>query len=339
MEYVYNGQQVIEEYQGGMLMKSYVYGQYIDEVICQTDETSGTEYYYCVNQQNSTLALTDASGNIVERYEYTPYGKTTAYTDPGTDGLWFTTDDQLSTNNSSLITQVLFTGRRLDTESNLYYFRARMWNTSQGRFINRDPAGYVDGYNLYAGWFVGSMVDPWGLRTVIIYIYYNESIEKISDKIKAEVNRILQDCISSPSCCNKGNNVNLTWVTTKVNGDGSGDVEDLHLGEKADNIFNVNPDRIKTFLGQRNELPGNAYGYNTGWTSYYNPNKISKWAGPKDAAIAKGAIIAHEIFHHAIGGTYRDGDDPGYIDSDVTIIGSNLSPDACEELCDELDIQ
>lgn len=33
-----------------------------------------------------------------------------------------------------------------------------------GRFVNRDPAEYVDGMNLYAGWFVVGMNDPYGLQ-------------------------------------------------------------------------------------------------------------------------------------------------------------------------------
>ena len=58
-----------------------------------------------------------------------------------------------------------FTGRRLDTETGLWYFRARYFSDELGRFISRDPLGYDGGgMSLYNGYFAlwGDM-DPWGL--------------------------------------------------------------------------------------------------------------------------------------------------------------------------------
>jgi len=56
-----------------------------------------------------------------------------------------------------------FTGRRLDGESGLWYFRARYFDDQLGRFISRDPLGYVDGMSLYGGYFVPGGLDPSGL--------------------------------------------------------------------------------------------------------------------------------------------------------------------------------
>jgi uncharacterized protein RhaS with RHS repeats len=39
-----------------------------------------------------------------------------------------------------------------------------MYHPTVGRFINRDPIGYVDGENLYAGYFVPGSVDPFGTQ-------------------------------------------------------------------------------------------------------------------------------------------------------------------------------
>jgi len=59
----------------------------------------------------------------------------------------------------------LFQGRRLDEETGLYYFRNRYYDPAHGRFILRDPEGFVDGPNLYS--FVNNnpvcYVDPYGL--------------------------------------------------------------------------------------------------------------------------------------------------------------------------------
>jgi RHS repeat-associated protein len=59
----------------------------------------------------------------------------------------------------------LFTGRRFDYETGLYYYRARYYNPYIGRFLQTDPVGYGDGIN----WYVYcknnplSFVDPSGL--------------------------------------------------------------------------------------------------------------------------------------------------------------------------------
>jgi len=56
-----------------------------------------------------------------------------------------------------------FTGYKLDSETRLLYARARMYSPSQGRFIERDPLGFVDGYSLYYAYFLPNSVDPTGL--------------------------------------------------------------------------------------------------------------------------------------------------------------------------------
>jgi len=42
-------------------------------------------------------------------------------------------------------------------------YRARYFSTEMGRFISRDPLGYVDGFGLYNGYFAQWLIlDPFG---------------------------------------------------------------------------------------------------------------------------------------------------------------------------------
>jgi len=66
---------------------------------------------------------------------------------------------------SSIGNLYMFTARRYDIETGNYYYRARIYKPSIGRFLQPDPIGYDDGLNMYA--YVGNnpvnYFDPFGL--------------------------------------------------------------------------------------------------------------------------------------------------------------------------------
>jgi hypothetical protein len=70
---VYHGARDNEERDGsGTLQGTYVYGNYIDEVLTLRRGTA--DYYHHSDDQWNTVALTDDAGDVVERYEYGDYG-------------------------------------------------------------------------------------------------------------------------------------------------------------------------------------------------------------------------------------------------------------------------
>ncbi|MFN9183630.1 MAG: RHS repeat domain-containing protein, partial [Planctomycetota bacterium] len=114
--------------------------------------TSGTAaLYYHRNQQYSIVGLSDAAGTLVERYAYTAYGELTILA-----------PNRTARATSSFQNRYTYTGREWDPTLRLYYFRARWLEPKAGRFIGRDPLGYVDGINLYSNTFATSYVDPLG---------------------------------------------------------------------------------------------------------------------------------------------------------------------------------
>lgn len=150
--YGYENAHIVQEFAGQTLQRTYVYGQGVDTPVLMIDETTtGTpRYYYLQDRRFSVVGLVNASGAVVASYAYSPFGTRTAYGDAvlAPANPWG------------------FTGRQWDAESGLWYYRNRMYSDALGRFLQRDPAGFVDGSNVYA--YVRNcpltLSDPLGLR-------------------------------------------------------------------------------------------------------------------------------------------------------------------------------
>jgi RHS repeat-associated protein len=100
-------------------------------------------------------------GQVLERYLYDPYGKVTFL-----KADWSLQEGEVHADGtaSAYANELLFTGHRLDPESGLYITLHRHYHPTLGRWMQRDPQGYVDGMGLYE--YCGSrpliMVDPFG---------------------------------------------------------------------------------------------------------------------------------------------------------------------------------
>jgi len=149
--YLSDGADEIAEYDGtsGALTERYIPGPAIDEPVAMVDGTTGAKEYFHANHQGSIIAMTGDNGLRVEGpFKYDPYGNCFAGSNPCSTGEPYR-----------------FTGRRLDPETGLYYYRARYYDPAKGRFLQTDPVGYTADLNLYT--YVGNdptdKTDPTGL--------------------------------------------------------------------------------------------------------------------------------------------------------------------------------
>ena len=152
-EYVYDGDNIVVVIdEAGEVVREYVFSEITDQPLLL--RTGGDEYWYHCDGMGSVIALTNAQGAVVERYRYDPFGRTTIFAPDGSGRA-----------QSAFGNRRLFKGSYYEPMTGLYCMRAREYDPELGRFLQADPAGDVDGLNLYA--FAGNdpvqYYDPTGL--------------------------------------------------------------------------------------------------------------------------------------------------------------------------------
>jgi len=116
-QFLYDASNPVQEIQNGAPSANLLSGVGIDEYFQRTDSAGARNYLTDI--LGSTLALTDAAGNMQTQYSYDPFGNAAA-------------SGQASSNAYQ------FTGRENDS-TGLYYYRARYQSPSLARFIAQDP--------------------------------------------------------------------------------------------------------------------------------------------------------------------------------------------------------
>lgn len=135
--------------------------RYIDDLVLRSrspaNDGSLSERLYAIQDANWNIISTiDATGDVQERYRYTPYGSPTFLDDAFVPR---------SPNLSAVEWETLFAGYHWNTFTRLYIARNRYLHSVIGVWLTRDPLGYASGdANLmrYAGGSPLSAVDPTG---------------------------------------------------------------------------------------------------------------------------------------------------------------------------------
>ena len=127
--YLYDGMNSIEEVDNtGSVLAKYIHGAVVDEDLAML--RSGTASYYHQDGLGSITSLSSSTGALAQTYAYDSFGKTTAST-------------------GTLTSPFQYTGREFDSETGIYYYRARYFDPSAGRFLSEDSVRFGAGSNFY----------------------------------------------------------------------------------------------------------------------------------------------------------------------------------------------
>jgi RHS repeat-associated protein len=173
----------------GNVVSDYVYGG--GNIIARLD-ANGEPIYYLTDSMGSIIGLVDGNGDRVSRIIYDGFGEVKS----GDDG-------------TSLGGDFRFQGQWLETESGLYYMRARDYDVKTGLFLSRDAVDLqeqgVEAFNPYQFAFNNPLIysDPTGLfslsevnasisiQNTLQTYFYNTYRQKLIDQTRGLVGQLI----------------------------------------------------------------------------------------------------------------------------------------------------
>jgi RHS repeat-associated protein len=111
------------------MVARYAETENIDEPLAML-RGSATSYYHA-DGLGTVTSLSSSAGAIANTYTYDSFGN-------------------LTNSTGSLVNPFQYTARESDAETGLYYYRARYYDSTSGRFLTEDPVRYLGGINFYA---------------------------------------------------------------------------------------------------------------------------------------------------------------------------------------------
>jgi RHS repeat-associated protein len=152
--FIYDGQDVVKDLNSDGSTVDYLNGPGIDNKLRLTDSRLAATgpLYFLQDHLGSTTAFTNSAGGVTSQINYDSFGNPTT---------------------SASLTRYTYTGREFDSDTGLYYYRARWYDPQVGRFISEDPIGLAGGINQFA--YVGNnpqnAKDPTGLYEIDVHYY------------------------------------------------------------------------------------------------------------------------------------------------------------------------
>ena len=152
--FAYDGDNLIEpQIPSGAVVSRYAQTQNIDEPLAEL--RSGGAGYYEADGLGSVTSLTTSAGALADTYTYDSFGNMTA-------------------SSGSVANPFQYTGREMDTETGLYYYRARYYDSTVGKFISEDPMRFDSGTVNFYSYVEGdptNAIDPTGESICPIHVW------------------------------------------------------------------------------------------------------------------------------------------------------------------------
>ncbi|HWP37513.1 MAG TPA: RHS repeat-associated core domain-containing protein [Gemmatimonadales bacterium] len=169
-QYLWDGDDLAVELDGaGNPIREYASYPGVDRPHSVRRSSDGAVFYYTNELPGHVTGLVNTSNQVVNRYEYTPWGEP------------ITTSEQV-------VQPLRYAAREYDAETKLYYVRARYYDPALGRFISEDPIGLAGGINpcVYAGNDPVNHRDPTGLDCVTYVLPGTEVCTTFNGKTTCE---------------------------------------------------------------------------------------------------------------------------------------------------------
>jgi RHS repeat-associated protein len=173
--YLYDGDDLIVELDSaGSLLARYTHGQGTDQPLAELRSTTAS--FYEQDGLGSVTSLTSSAAALsnTNTYAYDSFGK-------------------LTTSTGTLVNPFQYTAREFDAETGTYYYRARYYDQTLGRFTGEDPARFDADSNFYR--YVRNMPlvfgDPSGLFPTALHRQWTYDLAlavfgfKCADKARA----------------------------------------------------------------------------------------------------------------------------------------------------------
>lgn len=128
--FAYDGNEILFEYNG----QNTITHTYTDSTL-RTDDvlsvsTGTNSYFYTKDGLGSITEVLSSEGSLVQSYKYSSFGEILRIENGAGEDI---------TSSPVIKPYFTYTGREYDEESNLYYYRARYYDSSIGRFLQVDP--------------------------------------------------------------------------------------------------------------------------------------------------------------------------------------------------------
>jgi len=182
--FAYDGDAIVEETNSsGSVVARYSQGASTDEPLAML--RSSTTSFYQADGLGSVTSLSNGAGALAQTYSFDSFGNQTA-------------------SSGSLTNSFRYTGREFDSETGLYFNRARYLDPTTGRFLSEDPTGFKGSVNFYP--YVANdpvdLTDPTGFDSDSQFCRrLLEKINNVRENIQRRIGQLDENPLGLPETC------------------------------------------------------------------------------------------------------------------------------------------